>query len=413
MNPITAFFKKEKLPLTGQKIVVAASGGPDSMALLDMLRQTPAQVIVAHVDHRLRSDSKNEAKLLIAYCERYKLPFENYVWTDHPQTGLEAAARAVRYAFLTRVARKYGAKYVATAHQADDLLENILLKLIRSGDPSEMASLKAVEQRTAYTLVRPLLSCSKKELQAYDQAQHLSFIEDSTNGADLTMRNRLRHHVVPLLKKENPHLLDHAQRFCRSVELLEQERAELFAQYPEAQYFAPGIFFFKTNLRGARLRAFLARQVEQLWDVRVHFNDQGQAHGFYYLLKKGCCFLLNKKEVARPAAGQLALDRPFSFTGQKYVLRQGKKESELAHFYARPNASLRYSGLPTGSRLLLASGQHAKAKKFLAQAGIPTVLGQYCLTIFAGSEPVFVLGVYQNQLFSRAFVRYSLQALVE
>jgi tRNA(Ile)-lysidine synthase len=413
MNPITAFFKKEGLRLAGQKIVVAASGGPDSMALLDLCRQTKATVIVAHVDHRLRPASQDETKLLAAYCDKYQLPFENYVWTTNPKKGLEAAARSVRYAFFKQVAQKYGAQYVATAHQADDVLENILLKLIRSGEPTEMASLQEVEHRAAYTLIRPLLTFSKQELQAYDEEHHLAFIEDATNAEDGTMRNRLRHHVVPLLKHENPQLLAHANRFCQSMHLLEQERADLFTAYPEAQYFAPGIFYFETSLRGIRLNEFLDWQALQLWGVRVHFNDQGQAHGFYYLLRKDRCFLINKKELVTPAKGAIELDRPFSFNGRKYLLSLGKKDDEVGHFYAEPNVHLSYGGLPQGSRLPLANGQHAKGKKFLAEAGVPTALGQYCLTIFSEKEPLFTLGVYQNQLFSPAFVRYSLLALVE
>lgn len=399
--------------LKDHQLVVAASGGPDSMALLDLCRQTPVQVIVAHVDHRLRADSKEETKLLATYCQRYHLPFENFVWTQHPEKGLEAAARNVRYAFFKQVAQKYGARYVATAHQADDVLENILLKLIRSGEPTEMASLRAVEQRASYTLVRPLLIFSKKDLRHYDAEHNLAFIEDATNLADGTMRNRLRHHVVPLLKKENPQLLDHANRFCQSVDWLEQERSELFSTYPEAQYLAPGIFYFDTSLRGPKLTEFLEWQARQLWGVRVHFNEQGQAHGFYYLLKKDRCFLINKKEEVTPASGAIELDRPFSFNGQQYLLSRGKKEDEVGYFYAEPGAHLHYGGLPQGSRLLLANGQHAKSKKFLAEAGMPTSLGQYCLTIFAKDEPVWVINVYQNQLFSQAFVRYSLQALVE
>ncbi len=413
MNQIAAFFKKEGLPLAGQTVVAAVSGGPDSMALLALLQETEAEIIVAHVDHRLRPDSHKEAELLEQYCNEHSLTFENYVWQSPASVGIEAAARKVRYAFFKKLVEKYGARYVATAHQADDVLENVLLKLIRSGAPFEMASLKPVEHRASYTLVRPLLNCSKQELADYDAAHGISYIRDATNAEDGTVRNRLRHHVVPLLKKENPELLAHANRFCQSMGELESEQSELFASYPEASYFAPGIFSFETSLTGHKLSSFLAWQTFQLWGVRVHFNDQGQTRGFYFLTKPHRVFLINKKELAAPNAGAIKVDKPFSFNGKKYVLRTDKTALEVAHFYAASDASLRFGGLPAGSRLALASGQHAKAKKFLAQAHLPSKLSRYCLTIFAQDDPVLVLGAYQNQLFSQAFVRYSLQALVE
>ena len=132
---ILNFFNQNNISLENKKLVVAASGGPDSMALVDMLcrlnKKFELKIIVAHFDHQLRSDSDKETSLLQNYCDQNNLLLENGSWpvNKHPNVGLEAAAREARYTFLIKIVKKYNADYLLTAHHGDDLLENILLKL--------------------------------------------------------------------------------------------------------------------------------------------------------------------------------------------------------------------------------------------------------------------------------------------
>ena len=107
--------------------------------------------------------------------------------------------------------------YLLTAHHGDDLLENILLKFIRSGNPEEMNSLQDIGSMHGVVLLRPLLAYSKQELLEYDQEREIDYVIDSTNTEDETVRNRLRHHVVPLLKEENPNLISNALRFSEKM----------------------------------------------------------------------------------------------------------------------------------------------------------------------------------------------------
>ena len=218
MDKVIEFFDKNYLPLVGKRLVIATSGGPDSVALVDMLyklkHEYNFEIIVAHFDHKLRKDSSEETNLLKKYCLRRNLSFENGIWMreENLTSGVEAAAREARYDFLVKTVHKFQGDYLLTAHHGDDLLENILLKFIRSGNPNEMNSLKAIGEREGIPLLRPLLGFSKQELLKYDRIHGLDFIEDETNNEDETMRNRLRHHVVPLLKEENPNLLHNALR---------------------------------------------------------------------------------------------------------------------------------------------------------------------------------------------------------
>ena len=189
---IIDFFNEKQIDLENKKLLVAASGGPDSMALLDMLKDLQKkqkfELIAAHFNHQSRSDSEEETRILKDYCQKNEIPLFVAKWAknEQPKSGIEAAAREVRYNFLTKIAKNETADYLLTAHHGDDLIENILLKFIRSGNPEEMNSLQAVGVMHGVTLLRPLLSSSKQEILAYDKERGISFIVDSTNKEDDT-----------------------------------------------------------------------------------------------------------------------------------------------------------------------------------------------------------------------------------
>ncbi|MBA1394164.1 tRNA lysidine(34) synthetase TilS, partial [Lactobacillus sp. XV13L] len=222
--------------LKNKTLVVATSGGPDSMALLDMLNTIKDDqhfhLIAAHLDHRLRPDSFREAAAIDQYCGKKQIKVVHGTWPQalHPQSGVEAAARRYRYDFLAQVMHKNAGDYLLTAHHCDDLLENILIKFIRSGDPSEMNSLQAVSGWRGALLLRPLLTLEKADLLAYVRSRGIPFVIDETNNEDEALRNRLRHQVIPVLKRENPHIGRSALRFNRRVNQMASIVARTFTQ---------------------------------------------------------------------------------------------------------------------------------------------------------------------------------------
>ena len=129
-------------------LVVAVSTGVDSMVLLDLLQNLPKlrrpRLIVAHVNHHLRTQSTAEEAFLRTYCRQRSLPLEVAQWAvaEHPAKGIEAAARRFRYAFFATVMDKYQAQAVATAHHQDDLAETVLMKLIRGGRIEQLGALR-------------------------------------------------------------------------------------------------------------------------------------------------------------------------------------------------------------------------------------------------------------------------------
>lgn len=188
-----------KAELPAGKYVVAVSGGVDSVVLLDLLcavQMPGVELVVAHFDHGIRSDSRDDAAFVQNLAAGYAL--ECYI--DRAELGKgasEATARKARYEFLHRVQTKKGADAIVTAHHQDDVLETMLLNLIRGTKWRGLHSL-----RSTNAVQRPLLPYSKREILEYAKAHNLSWREDSTNIDPGILRNYLRHTYIPQMSAQ-------------------------------------------------------------------------------------------------------------------------------------------------------------------------------------------------------------------
>ena len=426
MTKFTTFFTENNIEIKNKKLLLAASGGPDSVALLkmlvDFLPNPTEQLLVAHLDHCLRDDSFLESQLLQRLTSDFKVQLVEKKWPVelHPQTGIEAKAREYRYSFLAGVGRKYQIDYLLTAHHGDDLIENILLKFIRSGDVAEMNSLQIVGNLDSMKLLRPLVKYSKDELLKYDEEHALDFIEDKTNFEDDTLRNRLRHHVVPLLKKETDHLVKNANHFSESTALLLECQRDFFGRLPSPINFGKALQGKKKDvarLNANELAAFFDYLIYKKWHQQIHFdnvnlNKNGifNKDNFQLLFYQKYYYLINRKElpVVDTKRKLIKLNEKFVLNGKKYLITKDEKLEKLAgYFYGKDVESLEVGSLPQGSTLKLASGKLTKAKKKFAENGIPLVLRPYCLTVWQEENPVYVESVYQNQEYNPNFVRYN------
>lgn len=207
-----AFTAEYAMLSPGSHVLCAVSGGADSMCLLHWLHARAEEggfaLSAAHFDHRLRgAESSRDAAFVEDWCAQKGIPFSlgSGDVTGYAQAeglGIEEAARALRYAFLEDTAQEIGASAIATAHNADDNLETLLLHLVRG---SGLQGLTGIPPRRGL-LVRPLLTTSRAEILAYLDAWGLPHVEDSTNAETLYARNKLRHQVFPLLRELNPQL---------------------------------------------------------------------------------------------------------------------------------------------------------------------------------------------------------------
>lgn len=171
--------------------VIAVSGGVDSVVLLDMLRVKGLPLVVAHVNHGVRADSNEDENLVRQLAQTYNLPFE----VTHLSLGegaSEETARIHRYRWLEQVRDRYDAVAIVTAHHQDDVLETMLINLIRGTGWRGLCSL-----RNTADCRRPLLSLSKVDVVNYALEHELTWREDSTNDSMRYLRNRIRHLVIP------------------------------------------------------------------------------------------------------------------------------------------------------------------------------------------------------------------------
>ncbi len=206
-------FLKQHLP-DGAHVICAVSGGPDSMALLRAVHTVQSTLGVkmrcAHFNHHLRgAESDADEAFVRDFCAQLGVPFlcsGGDVARESTKTGesLEEAARRLRYDFLLSIDPE---SYILTAHTADDNLETMLMHLIRGASLRGFSGIPPVRGR----VLRPILTCTREDVMAYLEQTGTPYRIDSTNEQDDCLRNRVRHHVVPLLKAENPSLAQSAQ----------------------------------------------------------------------------------------------------------------------------------------------------------------------------------------------------------
>lgn len=211
-----AEWKKMGVP-ANETVLVAVSTGCDSMTLLSLLQRLPEKmrptVQVAYVDHQLREQSKKETDFITKYCQKNGLVLFKNVWEKefHPKKGIEESAREFRYRFFEKIMEETGIGYLLTAHHSNDQAETILMKAVRGGDLEQLVGIKSARTFGTGNLLRPLLHFSKETLKEYAERNQIKYFEDETNALDDVLRNRLRHHVVPFLEKENRHFLTHVE----------------------------------------------------------------------------------------------------------------------------------------------------------------------------------------------------------
>ncbi len=208
-------------------VIVACSGGPDSMCLLNLvnsLKETMnLNVIIAHVDHNVRKESKEEAKMVESYALNNNLTFELMeIISYNNDTFSENEARKKRYDFFKELQKKYNASILLTAHHGDDLIETILMRLTRGSNLNGYIGIREITTNQNFKILRPLLTTTKKDIIKYLDENNINYAIDKTNDEMIHTRNRYRKIVLPFLKKENP--LVHEKYLKFSKELIEYDK---------------------------------------------------------------------------------------------------------------------------------------------------------------------------------------------
>lgn len=205
----------------GDRILVAVSGGPDSVALLAVLcelsRRLRIRLEAAHYNHRLRlGEAERDQACAAQVADQLRLPFHCGAASDVSRSGnIEEHARVARYDFLRDLAGRLGCRRIATGHTRDDQAETLLMRLVRG---SGLDGLGGIAPVRADGIIRPLIDCEREDVLAYLRARgSLPFCEDSMNSDRRFLRSRIRHEVVPQLRAINPHL---ARTLARVAEVM-------------------------------------------------------------------------------------------------------------------------------------------------------------------------------------------------
>lgn len=211
LNKLAAFLRDRDMVQPGDRVIAAVSGGADSVALLFALYLLKDKLEInleaAHFNHNLRgAESLRDAQFVRDLCDRYDVPLHMGSGSvTAGEKGLEAAARDARYSFLRSLEGK-----IATAHTADDNAETVLMHLVRGTGLKGLGGITPVHGN----VIRPMLTCTRADVESFLEEWCLPHIEDSSNHGDAFLRNRLRHHVMPLLKEENPRLAENLSRMA-------------------------------------------------------------------------------------------------------------------------------------------------------------------------------------------------------
>jgi len=202
-------------------VVVAVSGGPDSMALINLMSEIKSKlninVICAHVNHNVRQESFLEKIEVEKFCIKNKIKFESMIIEKYGDDNFQTEARNIRYKFFDDVVKKYDSKYLLTAHHADDLLETVLMRIVRGSTLKGYSGFSKKTYNGNYYILRPLIEVSKEEILKYNVDNNVDYATDLSNYKDTYTRNRFRKYIVPELKKEEPSICKKISKFSNSL----------------------------------------------------------------------------------------------------------------------------------------------------------------------------------------------------
>lgn len=231
MNEVYDFLVKKSGISYKDTVVIGVSGGPDSMALLHLMNEIRKEMdiflICAHINHNVRPESENERIFLQKYCDDKGIYFEYMKINTYGDDNFHNEARTIRYNYFEKIAKQYGAKFVLTAHHADDLIETILMRIVRGSTLKGYSGFSRIVDKGEYKIIRPLITVTKKDIIKYNKKYNIKYAIDNSNAKEIYTRNRYRKYVLPFLKREdeNVHLkfLKFSEALLESNEYIEKQ----------------------------------------------------------------------------------------------------------------------------------------------------------------------------------------------
>lgn len=312
-----SFIKKENLFSSSEKILLTVSGGIDSMVMCELFQKAGFNFGIAHCNFQLRAEeSDGDQEFVGSLAEKYNVPFHSTTFSTSSfakknKLSIQVAARQLRYQWFEEIREQYGYKFIATAHHQDDSIETFFINLIRG---TGIAGLHGILPKLG-TIVRPLLFTTKNEIEAYSKKNKLKYREDSSNTSDKYVRNKIRHHVIPVLKELNPSLettINDNTRHLRDVELVykneiekrrskivKQEQGSILISIKKLSKLQPVVTYLYEFLKPFNFNASI---VEEIISAIEGTSGKQFYSSTHRLIKDREFLIIEKLKVASPAA---------------------------------------------------------------------------------------------------------------
>ncbi|MEA2081440.1 MAG: tRNA lysidine(34) synthetase TilS [Elusimicrobiota bacterium] len=302
------------LARNGKKILIAVSGGSDSAAMAALASKLKNKTAVAYIDHKLRSDSKNEKEFVRKLASRFKMPFYTKSF-DVARTArvsgksVEDCARDARYRLLAGICKKHGMDTIFTGHTLNDNTETFFLKLLRGGGISSFYGIARQTSIFGVPVGRPLLDFERDELKKYLAAVHLPFMTDKSNKNRKFLRNKIRLDLIPFLEKLfGKSALKHISALRGQAEDLEklvyETATELRKKAAKGKLDNSVYLSYNKFLRKCFLSEFVGKQANSRYIDKIdRFISSGKGGAFKLkntdlTIKKGVMYKRRKNETS-------------------------------------------------------------------------------------------------------------------
>ncbi|QJA06920.1 tRNA lysidine(34) synthetase TilS [Thermosulfurimonas marina] len=408
----------------GDRVLVAVSGGVDSVVLLEVLdllkEEYELQLFVAHYDHRLRKASLRDSLFVYQLAKKKGLPYLYGVslvkeYARREGLSLEMAGRELRYRFFERLRRDLDLHRIALAHQADDLAEEVLLRFLRGAGRRGLAGIPV--KREAH-IIRPLLFVSRQEILDFARERGLSWVEDESNRDPRFVRNRVRHLLIPFLEEHfHPRVRENLKRtaliLAEEEELIDEMARKALdrALVKEAKEVVLRVPILRGYPEALRRRVFwlaLSRAGVSLIRVRkVHLEAlenllSGKARGpvplpgdFRAVRGPGILRLLRSPSpVSEPFFLEIYGEGEYLLPGGKFILERGASREASVLDPERISFPLVVRSRRPGDRIFWPKVGHKRLKKFFWEQGIPPEMRDLWPLVEYQGEIVAIPGYY-------------------
>ena len=297
--------------LKGKKLLLATSGGIDSMVMVNLCYQLKLDFSVAHCNFQLRNDESDEDENFVkSQMEKLQVPifiqkFETKAFAEQNKLSIQVVARNLRYEWFYTLLANHNFDYILTAHHLDDSLETFLINFTRGSGIEGLTGIPEQNDK----IVRPLLAFSRNDIEAFAQENHITWREDSSNASDKYWRNKLRHDVIPKLKELNPSLLssfENTINHLKQTQSLAQDAAKSLYQKVVSEEENHTVIDLKKLLKYRNYKAYLFHWLQSFgfadWDsiydlTNAHSGKQVLSDTHILLKNRDSLLLFSKQKI--------------------------------------------------------------------------------------------------------------------